>query len=64
MQQFKSMRPRFREEIIMSDPAFIFWFIVLSLMIFGGLHLASKIEDSPEISPFMRWRSADKVEKE
>jgi hypothetical protein len=56
--------PGFREEIIMSDLAFIFWFIILSVMIFGGLHLASKLEDSPEISPFMRWRSADKVEKE
>jgi hypothetical protein len=56
--------PGFREETIMSDPAFIFWFIFLSFMILGGLHLASKLDDTPEISPFMRWRSADKVEKE
>ncbi len=48
----------------MSDPAFIFWFIVLSVMIFGGLHLAGKLDDWPEAGPFMRWRSADKIEKD
>ena len=56
--------PGFREEIIMSDPAFIFWFIVLSVMIFGGLHLAGKLDDWPEAGPFIRWRSADKIEKD
>lgn len=48
----------------MSDPAFIFWFVVLSVLIIGGLHLAEKLDDSPRASPFMRWRSADKDEKE
>jgi hypothetical protein len=48
----------------MSDLAFIFWFIVLSVMIFGGLHLAGKLDDSADAGSFMRWHSVDKVDKD